>query len=82
MDKLHKDHWVTLPDGTIVYNPMRVIENGQGSEINFTLYWMPNRTEEEFEQDAKAVSEDLKRLEKIWFLTPKKLSENRMIIAA
>ncbi|MFC3198203.1 hypothetical protein ACFOET_11330 [Parapedobacter deserti] len=59
------DHWVTLTDGTIVYNPMRVIENNQGSEFVFTLFRMPYMTEEAFEQDATAVMNDLKTLKKI-----------------
>lgn len=59
------DHWVTLANGTTVYNPMRVIENGQGSEFVFTLFRMPYMTEEIFEQDAMAVMNDLKTLKKI-----------------
>jgi len=59
------DHWVTLPDGTKVNNPIRVIANGKGSEIIFTLFWLPERTEEEYNQDAKAVERDLQTLKKI-----------------
>lgn len=59
------DHQVTLPDGTIVDNPMRVMANGEGCELIFTLFWTPGRSEEEFKQDAKAVERDLKRLKKL-----------------
>jgi hypothetical protein len=59
------DHLVTLPDSSTVNNPMRVIENGKGSELVFTLFWMPNRTEEEFNQDAKLVENDLKKIKRI-----------------
>lgn len=59
------DHWVTLPDATTVYNPMRVIQNGQGSEFAFSLYKMPYMTDDAFEQDAKAVMNDLKTLKQI-----------------
>lgn len=59
------DHLVILPDGSTVNNPMRVIENGQGSEFIFTLFWMPNRTKEEFEQDRQAVKNDLETLKGI-----------------
>ena len=59
------DHLVTLPDGSIVNNPMRVITNGKGSELIFTLFWMPDRTEEEFNQDAKLVEGDLKKIKTI-----------------
>jgi len=59
------DHWVTLKNGTTVYNPMRVMGNGQGSEFVFTLFRMPYMTEEAFEQDAIAVTNDLKTLKEI-----------------
>ena len=59
------DHLVTLSNGEIVNNPLRVIKNGKGCELIFTLFWMPNRTEEEFNQDAKAVESDLKTVKKI-----------------
>ena len=59
------DHLVTLPDSSTVNNPMRVIENGKGSELVFTLFWMPNRTDEEFKQDAKLVENDLTKIKTI-----------------
>lgn len=59
------DHWVTLTDGTRVYNPVRVIKNGQGSEFIFTLFKLAEVGKEEFEQDATAVSTDLATLKKI-----------------
>ena len=58
------DHLVILPDSSTVNNPMRVMANGKGSELVFTLFWMPNRTKEEFNQDAKLVESDLKKLNK------------------
>ena len=59
------DHIVTLADGEKVNNPMRVITNGNGSAVIFTLFWLPGRTEEEFIEDAKAVESDLQTLKKI-----------------
>lgn len=59
------DHVVTLPDGSAVNNPIRVITNGKGAELVFTLFWMHGRTEEEFNQDAKLVESDLQKLKKI-----------------
>lgn len=32
------DHVVTQPDGSTQLNPMRVLPNGDGSEVTFTLY--------------------------------------------
>lgn len=59
------DHLVTLPNGETVNNPMRVIANGKGSELIFTLFRISGRTEEEFNKDAKAVEIDLQTLKKI-----------------
>lgn len=59
------DHLVTLPGGETVNNPMRVVENNKGCEFIFTLFWLPGRTEEEFNQDAKAVADDLQKLKEI-----------------
>ncbi len=59
------DHLVTLPDGSAVNNPMRVVENGTGNELTFTLFWMPGRTEEEFDHDAELVEADLKKVKEL-----------------
>ena len=56
------DHDVTLPSGVIVYNPMRVFPNNDGSELVFTLYRRPGMSDRMFEEDAGAVTRDLKRL--------------------
>jgi hypothetical protein len=59
------DHEVTLPSGDVIYNPMRVVRDGEGCEVVFTLRRSPGVSEEEFERDAKAVAGDLARLKKI-----------------
>lgn len=59
------DHVVTLPGGAKVKNPLRVIENGEGSEVVFTLFRMPTKTEKEFNDDADLVKADLKMLKDI-----------------
>jgi hypothetical protein len=56
------DHDVTLPSGLKVYNPLRVFPNHEGSEVAFTLYRRPNMTEQEYAEDAKAVTRDLEKL--------------------
>ncbi len=56
------DHEVVLPGGVKVYNPLRVFPNGEGSEVLFSLYMLPGRTQEEFNEDVKLVERDLKRL--------------------
>ena len=59
------DHDVTLPEGTNVHNPLRVIPNDMGSEIVFTLFKRTGMTDQEFRADARLVEEDLARLAKL-----------------
>ncbi|KXG86580.1 SRPBCC family protein [Agrobacterium bohemicum] len=56
------DHIVTLPDGTEVYNALRVTPNCGGAEIAFTLLRMPGMSDADFERDAAAVFADLTTL--------------------
>lgn len=56
------DHDVTLPSGEIIYNPMRVIADGGGCEVVFTLRRRPGMSDEDFTRDAEAVAADLGRL--------------------
>jgi hypothetical protein len=53
------DHEIVLESGIKVYNPMRVIANGEGSEVFFTLIRQPEMSDEKFAQDAKWVEKDL-----------------------
>jgi len=59
------DHTVILPDGSKIKNVLRVIENGDGSEVVFTLFRLAEKTEKEFNDDANLVAEDLKTLKNI-----------------
>ena len=59
------DHDVTLPSGQTVYNPLRVISDGDGCEVIFTLRQRPEMTVEEFERDAHAVTADLATLKSL-----------------
>jgi len=56
------DHYVTTEDGTEIYNPMRVVANGRGSELSFTLFRRPEMSDAQFEQDAAWVERDLGQL--------------------
>ena len=47
---------VTLPSGEIIYNPMRVIRAGNGSEVVFTLRRLPNMSYDDFARDAATVA--------------------------
>nr|WP_295987365.1 SRPBCC family protein [uncultured Agrobacterium sp.] len=59
------DHVVTLPDGLKVYNALRVTPNGSGAEVSFTLLRLDGVTDEDFEQDASAITADLETLKSL-----------------
>ncbi|KSB88807.1 polyketide cyclase [Caulobacter vibrioides] len=56
------DHWVTLPDGTEISVPLRVVANGDGAEVTLTLFRLPDMDDAAFERDAAAVTRDLETL--------------------
>jgi hypothetical protein len=59
------DHEVTLPSGEVIYNPMRVVPDGDGSEVVFTLRRLPDMSDEDFARDAALVQADLTRLKHV-----------------
>ena len=59
------DHEVTLPSGDVIYNPMRVVPNGDGCDVVFTLRRLPDMSDEDFERDAGLVQADLNRLKQV-----------------
>ncbi len=56
------DHYVTMPSGQEVYVPMRVLSNGSGSEVIFTLFRLPDMSDERFAEDMELVDSDLRAL--------------------
>jgi len=56
------DHVVTLPDGVQVTNPLRVVRNGDGSDVVFSLFQLPPADLDAFEADAAAIVRDLATL--------------------
>lgn len=69
------DHDVTLPSGETVRNPMRVVANGSGSEVVFTLFRRRGMSRGEFAVDAAAVERDLRALRRI--LAPVRVGRRR-----
>lgn len=59
------DHWVTPPDGHVVYLPFRLVANDTGTEALFTLYQQPGMTDDEFVRDAGLVRKDLDKLKEV-----------------
>jgi hypothetical protein len=56
------DHHLTMPNGIEVYVPMRVVANGPGSEVTFTLFRTPGMSDEILARDIEWVTKDLGRL--------------------
>jgi hypothetical protein len=59
------DHEVTTPAGMRILNPLRVIANGSGSEVVFTLFQRPGVSDEAFNADAQWVTRDLQTLKRL-----------------
>lgn len=59
------DHTVTIESGMRVYNALRIVPNGTGCEIMFTLLRMPGMTDAQFEADAAHVARDLAALKRL-----------------
>ena len=56
------DHDVTMPDGEVVHNRLRIEAGGDESEAVFTLVRRPGMTDDELAADEAAVRADLSRL--------------------
>jgi Polyketide cyclase / dehydrase and lipid transport len=59
------DHDVTVPTGETFHNPMRVLPDGDGCEIVFTVRRQATMTDAEFDRDCAAVLADLRTLKQI-----------------
>lgn len=59
------DHQVTTDAGEVFDNPMRVIPNGNGSEVLFTLFQTPSTSDAQFEQDTGVIRSDLNALKQV-----------------
>lgn len=59
------DHVVQLASGAEFRSPMRVIPNGDGCEVIFTLFRTADMTDEQYAADAGLVESDLRRLKDI-----------------
>jgi hypothetical protein len=65
------DHDVALESGATVHNPMRVVPNGDGSTVIFTLLRLPGVSDQKFADDAKWVEKDLTTLKHLLEGSPK-----------
>jgi hypothetical protein len=59
------DHIVRPAPGVAIHVPMRVVPNGGGSEVIFTLMQFPGMPPEKFERDIGMVTRDLATLKRL-----------------
>ncbi|MBB3452962.1 hypothetical protein FHT86_001218 [Rhizobium sp. BK313] len=59
------DHTVTIESGLKVHNALRVVPNGDGCEVMFTLLKLPGMSDEQFAADAAHVLKDLSTLKSL-----------------
>jgi hypothetical protein len=59
------DHYVNPTPEIEVYVPMRVLPNGSGSEVIFTLFQLPDMSNQQFAEDVGMVERDLKTLKDV-----------------
>lgn len=58
------DHHVRPASGPELYNPMRVIPNGEGCEVHFTLFQHAGMSDGKFAEDSGMVQRDLETLKR------------------
>ena len=56
------DHWVILPGRAKIYLPIRVVANGDATDVQFTLFRQPEMSEADWDRDAGMVTKDLASL--------------------
>ena len=53
------DHYVDAGNRTIIYVPLRIIQNGEGAEVLLTLFRQRGMSDAKFTADAEWVARDL-----------------------
>jgi hypothetical protein len=59
------DHYVSSASAVEVYVPLRVLPNGSGSTVLFTLFQLPGMSDEKYAEDAALVTRDLETLKRV-----------------
>jgi len=59
------DHLVTTASGATVAVPMRVLPDGDGAEVVFTVRRLPGMTDEDLDRDVGLVAADLATLKRL-----------------
>ena len=59
------DHFVKLSSDAVIFVPMRVIKDGEGSEVIFTWFQTADMPDDKFAEDVKSVKKDLNILKNL-----------------
>jgi len=59
------DHWVRIAGKPEIYIPLRMIANGEGTEIELILLRQPGMSDADFDRDTAMVEADLNRLKQV-----------------
>ena len=59
------DHYLTPASGVEIFVPMRIVPNGQGCEMVFTLFQQPGMSDDNYAKDAGLVAQDLNTLKRV-----------------
>lgn len=59
------DHTVDVAGKQFVFAPMRVVSNGNGCDVQVTLFRQPEMDDERYQQDQELVAKDLLALKKL-----------------
>ena len=59
------DHYLSSPDGNVIFVPMRVVPNAKGCEVLFTVFRQPGMSHSSFVNDLRLVQKDLKSLKRM-----------------
>jgi len=73
------DHTVIDSNGGETHNALRVVPNGSGAEMMFTLLHKPHMSEEEFSADAAAIKRDLETLRSLLESSPPASKRDRQV---
>lgn len=59
------DHWLIPKSGAVIYIPLRVVRNGNGCELIFTLFRISGMTQYNFDADTEWVLRDLRTAKRL-----------------
>ena len=59
------DHWVQVDDEAEIHIPLRMVPNGDGTEVELVLFRQPEMSDADFDRDTGLVEKDLASLKQL-----------------